>query len=237
MMGLDGTAVFGHTPDLALLVPSLLALLCGAVVGAERAMSGRPAGIRTYALVCFSSAVLMAATTQPHLWDSLAGARGIDPTRVVQGLVTGLGFLGAGVIVREGLSVRGLTTASALWTVCTIGIVIGTGFYASGIGATLLTVAVLRATGPIERFFPRKRYTRLTVMVDRERVPESFLRQAIETSAFHVVQTFYRKAKGESGFQYTFLLRAEGSTAERALTDKLADVDGLLKFALAPTQD
>ena len=92
--------------DYELLLRPLAALLAGALVGLERSYHGRAAGLRTYALVCLGSALLVALAEE--LTRGPAGGLG-DSTRVIQGIVTGIGFLGAGVIVKEGFSVRGLT--------------------------------------------------------------------------------------------------------------------------------
>jgi putative Mg2+ transporter-C (MgtC) family protein len=90
----------------------LAALAAGALIGYERSFHGRPAGFRTHALVCTASALLMLVTVYEAHWVPAAAKVQLDPTRMAQGIMTGIGFLGAGVIVKEGLSVRGLTTAA-----------------------------------------------------------------------------------------------------------------------------
>ena len=87
----------------------LVALLAGALIGYERSYRGRPAGFRTHALVCMASAMLMLVTVYDHHWVRTVVEVRLDPTRMAQGIMTGIGFLGAGVIMQEGLSVRGLT--------------------------------------------------------------------------------------------------------------------------------
>src|ERR1043165_2155601 len=108
----------------------VVALGAGAMIGYERSYHGRPAGFRTHALVCMASSLLMLVTVYEAHWvrasvDKLQ----IDPTRMAQGIMTGIGFLGAGVIIKEGLSVRGLTTAASIWITSAIGILMGTGLY------------------------------------------------------------------------------------------------------------
>lgn len=105
----------------------LLALLAGGIIGIERALHGREAGFRTHALVCVSSSLLMILMV--YQWD-LVPAQFLDtvradPSRMAQGIMTGIGFLGAGMIIKEGLTVRGLTTAASIWMTASIGIVIG----------------------------------------------------------------------------------------------------------------
>ncbi|MBY0574008.1 MAG: MgtC/SapB family protein, partial [Undibacterium sp.] len=110
------------------------ALLLGLLVGYERSYHGRAAGMRTYGLVCMSSAALTVLSGYPGFWfGGHAGpAAVVDPTRVIQGIVTGIGFLGAGVIMKDGFNISGLTTAAYLWAAAVIGILIGVGFYAAG---------------------------------------------------------------------------------------------------------
>jgi len=106
-----------------------VAVLAGGLVGLERSYQGRPAGFRTHTLVCMASSLLMLVTIYQVQWFSgvaLETVR-IDPTRMAQGVMTGIGFLGAGVIMKEGLSVRGLTTAASIWIIAAIGVLAGAG--------------------------------------------------------------------------------------------------------------
>src|SRR5690606_14151132 len=107
------------------------ALGVGALIGLERSYRGRPAGFRTHALVCVASSLLMLVTVYESQWFQPDGNSRVvvDPTRMAQGIMTGIGFLGAGVIMKEGASVRGLTTAASIWTTAAIGILAGTGMY------------------------------------------------------------------------------------------------------------
>ena len=107
------------------------AWIAGSLIGLERSFHGRPAGFRTHALVCLASAVLMMITVYQSDWLTFALPDTIraDPQRMAQGIMTGIGFLGAGVIFKEGLSVRGLTTAASIWITAALGILYGVGFY------------------------------------------------------------------------------------------------------------
>src|SRR6187401_1369184 len=107
----------------------LAAVAAGACIGYERSFHGRPAGLRTHVLVCLASAVLMLVTVYEDHWVRIPGEARLDPTRMAQGIMTGIGFLGAGVIVKEGLNVRGLTTAASIWITAAIGILAGVGLY------------------------------------------------------------------------------------------------------------
>src|SRR3954447_14735395 len=115
----------------SILLHLLTALCAGGLIGLERSYHGRPAGFRTHSLVCLSTSLLMLVTVYETRWfPSVAQGRiSLDPTRMAQGIMTGIGFLGAGTIMRDGLSVRGLTTAASIWITAAIGILIGIGFY------------------------------------------------------------------------------------------------------------
>nr|WP_168047250.1 MgtC/SapB family protein [Brevundimonas alba] len=125
-------------------------MTAGGLIGMERTYHGHPAGFRTHILVCLTSCLLMLAAMHQATWDfvALPGQNVvIDPTRMSHGLLTGIGFLCAGVIFREGFSVHGLTTAASLWVTSAIGVLFGVGMLdlaLIGAGATLAVLAVLR---------------------------------------------------------------------------------------------
>ena len=104
-----------------------VATMAGGLIGLERSYHGRPAGFRTHTLVCVASGLLMLVTMYQAKWFTGAplDTVRVDPTRMAQGVMTGIGFLGAGVIMREGLTVRGLTTAASIWVTAAIGILAG----------------------------------------------------------------------------------------------------------------
>jgi putative Mg2+ transporter-C (MgtC) family protein len=125
-----------------------LAATLGAAIGFERELREREAGLRTHLLVCLGSAlftIVSAYGFREFLTSGDAVVRA-DPTRIAAQIVTGIGFLGAGAIIRQGLSVRGLTTAATLWVAAGIGMAAGAGYYS---GAVLGTVLTLVALGPL----------------------------------------------------------------------------------------
>jgi putative Mg2+ transporter-C (MgtC) family protein len=115
------------------------------MVGAEREWHGHPAGIRTMALIGVGACLFTAVGLEP-LFVGRA-----DPTRIAAQIVTGVGFLGAGAILRHGTDVRGLTTAATIWAVAAMGMVIGFGFFTIGIFTTVLVLVTLVAIRPLER--------------------------------------------------------------------------------------
>jgi len=135
------------------------ALLLGLVVGYERSYHGRAAGMRTYGIVCMASAALTVFAGYPGFWWGGSGHGGIpvDPTRVVQGIVTGVGFLGAGVIMKEGLNISGLTTAASIWASSAIGVLVGIGFFGAAILLTFLSAALMMWGPKLEARLPSRR--------------------------------------------------------------------------------
>lgn len=134
------------------------ALLLGMVIGYERSYHGRAAGVRTYGMVCMASAALVVVLEFPKNWfGGLVGLGPMaDPTRIVQGIVTGIGFLGAGVIMKEGLNISGLSTAASIWASSVIGILCGSGFYLAAIMMTLLSSLSMVWGGKLEKLLPSR---------------------------------------------------------------------------------
>ena len=161
------------THELAVMVIRIVgAMVIGAVIGLERSYRGRPAGFRTHALVCMSSALLMLVTVYQNQWMTQVAVDAIrtDPTRMAQGIMAGIGFLGAGVIFKEGLTVRGLTTAASIWLTASIGILVGIGFWFPAVIGTTATLLVLSAFRLIESRIPSEYYAHFHVRFLRSAV-------------------------------------------------------------------
>lgn len=135
------------------------ALALGLLVGYERSYHGRAAGMRTYGIVCMASAALTVFCGYPGFWwgDGAHAGTPVDPTRVIQGIVTGVGFLGAGVIMKEGLNISGLTTAASIWASSAIGVLVGIGFFGAAILLTLLSTALMMWGPKLEARLPSRR--------------------------------------------------------------------------------
>ena len=143
----------------------MLALLAGGMIGFERSFHGRAAGFRTHTLVCVASALLL-LLTDSKIADATEIIR-MDPLRTIQGIMTGIGFLGAGVILKEGASIRGLTTAASLWITAAVGIAIGSGNTLLAFSSTVATLIVLIVFRWFENIFPSQQWAILTVRFPR----------------------------------------------------------------------
>lgn len=130
----------------------VLATGLGGMIGLERETHNRPAGLRTHILVCLGSTLVMLVSMYGliDLYDGVSDPR-FDAGRIAAQVVSGIGFLGAGTILREGNTVRGLTTAASLWIVAGIGLAVGTGMYAAAVLTTLLTMMALKYLVRVER--------------------------------------------------------------------------------------
>jgi putative Mg2+ transporter-C (MgtC) family protein len=215
----------------------IAALVAGALFGIERTYRGRPAGFRTYAVVCVASAILMVAMSLPQDWV-VAGAVKLsmsDPTRVMQGIMTGIGFLGAGVIVKEGFSVRGLTTAASIWATAAIGIVIGSGFLIFGLLATLLTVGLLAALRPLEDRLPMQHHLHLQIGYARNDVlPEPGLRELLGRHSMRLTELSYELDPETESFTYRMMVWTHSQDSVRALVAALNATSGVRFFRISP---
>jgi putative Mg2+ transporter-C (MgtC) family protein len=138
-------------PELELLLRLLLAALLGAAIGLERELKQKSAGLRTNTLIAVGAALFTLMSI-----EMAEGVFGADPTRITAQIVTGIGFLGAGAIIRTGGSVQGLTTAATVWVNAAIGMAAGGGRYVLAIGATALTMIVLLALTRLENMVARR---------------------------------------------------------------------------------
>lgn len=214
----------------------LAALAAGGFIGLERSYRGRAAGFRTHALVCMASTLLMLVTVfESHWATSLSAARVvIDPTRMAQGIMTGIGFLGAGVIVKDGLTVRGLTTAASIWITAALGILTGIGFYFAAAVGALLTLGTLSVFRWIEGRMPAEFYAYFLVRFPREGVmPEPELRRLIAEHGFSVANMSYRIAGQGREFEYQMMLRTLHSANAQRLSARLAAEPSVTEFRIA----
>jgi putative Mg2+ transporter-C (MgtC) family protein len=215
-------------------------VLAGGLIGLERSFRGRPAGFRTHTLVCMASTVLMLITVyewqwiQAHAPDSIR----MDPTRMAQGIMTGIGFLGAGVIFKEGITVRGLTTAASIWITAALGILIGIGFYFPAAVTTALALFVLSIFRWIESRMRTQNYARLSIAFDRGDVlDELALRAELAQHGFDAAHLSYRVGEGGNVFEYRMMIQTTRPENFSTLAASLAANRLVRQFRLAPTGD
>ena len=219
------------------------AWLAGSLIGLERSFRGRPAGFRTHALVSLASALLMLITAYPQDWlPSGASASGVntilDPQRMAQGIMTGIGFLGAGVIFKEGLTVRGLTTAASIWITAALGILYGVGFFLPAILGTIATLGTLQVFRWIESWMPTQAYAHFILRFPRTRVmTEDKVRKLMKDHGFSVANINYRMEDGGKAFEYRMTIQTIEKDALERLAVTLRGRKEVLEFRISPAGD
>lgn len=140
--------------NIQILFRLLLAAALSGAVGFERERQEKAAGFRTHILVCVGSCLIM--LTSIHMLDAFGKSTAIDPSRIAAQVVTGVGFLGAGTIIRFRASVRGLTTAASLWAIAGVGLAVGSGFYFAAVVTSAIILLSLFSLTKIEAAISRK---------------------------------------------------------------------------------
>ena len=145
----------------------IFAMVVGGLVGFERELHDRPAGLRTHILVCVGASLLMMISVEVS--RSYVGVMQSDPARIAAQVVSGIGFLGAGTILREGATVRGLTTAAGLWMAAALGLASGAGLYSHALGATAIALISLSLLSRVELYVALKRSTGIIRLMSQDR--------------------------------------------------------------------
>lgn len=155
--------------DLEMIGRLLLASLLGGLIGLEREVHGRPAGFRTHLLVSLGACLFAVSSIEFYrLFGNFSGhgPLGVDPARIAAQIVPGIGFLGAGAIIREGASIRGLTTAACLWIAAAVGLACGAGMFVISCVVTMISLAALLLLKKVEGSLVRDQYSTLLVLSD-----------------------------------------------------------------------
>jgi putative Mg2+ transporter-C (MgtC) family protein len=216
------------------IVRTIVALVAGGAIGLERSYHGRAAGLRTYALVSFGSALLVAGG-QYELFSARDSG---EVTRIIQGIVTGIGFLGAGVIVKEGFSVRGLTTAASIWVASAIGIVLGAGSYWMGLAATAVTLVALTILRQIEDRLPSQTFVHFEVGFRRaSAMDEERLRELIRHYGFTISEFAYRLDARSQSLEYRGVIWSNAASGLQELERGLLALPDVLHFRMSPRRE
>jgi putative Mg2+ transporter-C (MgtC) family protein len=226
--------------DFEMMLRLIAALAAGTFIGYERSFHGRPAGLRTHVLVCLASSLLMLVTVYEDHWVRTTGDSRLDPTRMAQGIMTGIGFLGAGVIVKEGLNVRGLTTAASIWITAAIGILAGVGLYLPMVVSVVLTLAVLSVFRWIEMRVPTQAYYYFEIRYSREgTLSEEAMRQLLKKLGFSIANFSYRLdgSSTDRVLRHSMTLQTTDRGAAPRLARWLEENTTVHEFRLSPSGD
>lgn len=221
-------------------LPILGAVIAGGVIGFEREWRGRAAGLRTHILVSLASALLMLAAMSQADWAfrALPDENIVtDPTRMAHGVLTGIGFLCAGVIFRTGFSIHGLTTAASLWITSAIGILFGAGLYALGAAATVVTALILIGLKLISGRLPARTVVDAEVCWERrEASPEPAIEAALKAIDADSRHDRFELIDGQT-VRRTWRLKAAEESQLKRLSEELCAIPGVVAYSLDPRDD
>ena len=209
----------------------LLGTLLGGIIGFERQTHGRPAGFRAQLLVCVACVLLMIISEGYYIQSTAGDFVRVDPTRIAAGAMTGVGFLGAGVILKTGASVQGLTTAACVWIVSAIGLAIGAGQYVAAVVGFVITFISLWFLRILETRMPRTVYKFVTLITD-ETGDEKSIRRMFEDQGFRITKMDYELHLPQKEKTYIFTIAGKHTSPIRQVVDALSGLDSVRKLVI-----
>lgn len=203
-----------------------LACILGGLIGLERESLNRPAGFRTYTLVCVGSALAMVVSID--MYYQFYKTVNADPGRIAAQVVSGIGFLGAGTIMKEGATVRGLTTAAGLWVVACIGLAVGAGMYIPAIVTTALILFVLIYFFKFEQKFTGMRlYKGIVMVVDDQPGQVGVIGSILGDMGVLIKNIDLNRVDQDDQLEVELLLQLPSEVSIENVMDKLTRVSGL----------
>jgi putative Mg2+ transporter-C (MgtC) family protein len=220
-----------------ILIRLLLGALVGGMIGYERQIHGRPAGLRTHILVCIASVLVMIVSEYYHYLGTMDSSYvRVDPGRIAAGAITGVGFIGAGVVLKTGLTIQGLTTAASIWVISAIGLSLGAGLYTAGLVTSLITIATLTTLRIAERKMSKLSSRFLTVTVD-ETAREEDITSLITRAGLKIDNTDYESFPDaeKKVFHFTVALYREESI--KSLFEKLSAMKSVKRVSIKSREE
>jgi putative Mg2+ transporter-C (MgtC) family protein len=214
------------------LIKLILAFTAGALIGIEREKHGRPAGMRTHVLVCTGACLMMIISEGVFAKYGHLNAEGIariDPGRIGAQIITGIGFLGAGVIIKEGANVRGLTTAACLWYVAGVGMAFGFGMTAIGICSTILAFVALFALKHVDTLLRKDRFLRLSVVTMGDSDIFTEIKDIFNTHSLTTANIEQEFDLENQRIQYDFIITHHHRPVGQTLVNEISKLDGVTK--------
>jgi putative Mg2+ transporter-C (MgtC) family protein len=204
----------------------LLGAVIGGIIGFEREVHGRAAGFRTQLIVCVAAVLIMIVSENYYLrLQDIDPSFRIDPARIAASALIGIGFLGAGVIIKSGFAIRGLTTAASIWIVSVIGLAIGGGFYLSAILTSLITIIALVILRKVEKAMKILQYKKITVSTRIDENAEEKIASVIRDHDISIYSTDYRRDSTKGEIVYTFSVFTRDSNVLKNVFLKLGTMD------------
>lgn len=209
-----------------------LAIILGGFIGGEREYKNRPAGLRTHMLVCIGATLVQITALNYYSHFSTNVGFNIDPMRLGAQVISGIGFLGAGAIIKEGVSIRGLTTAASIWLVGCLGLTIGAGLYIEAILATLCIYISLKSFKALEVKLSRGRKIYYIEVIARN-TPEKIgeIGTSIGNTGLMILNIDMRNVDSDY-FTVEFVVKDKGNINQSAIIENIISLEGIrdIKF-------
>jgi putative Mg2+ transporter-C (MgtC) family protein len=216
--------------EIAMVGRLLLASLLGGLIGLERELHGRPAGFRTHLLVSLGSALFVAVSIYFYKEFGQFGAGmpvGVDPGRVAAQVVTGIGFLGAGAIIHEKASIRGLTTAACLWVAAAIGVACGAGMFLISTVVTAIALLSLLALKRVEAVLKKDTYAVVSVLSQDKAGQYERVEEIVANCGAHTMEMGIERELELGTVLFSFRVRMSPKNTSCRLVDALSGLDGV----------
>ncbi len=210
-----------------------LACVLGGIIGLERESVNRPAGFRTHILVSVGATIAM--ITNIELVRIMAASAEVQPGRFGASVISGIGFLGAGTIIKEGPSVKGLTTAASLWATACIGLALGSGLYAIAVAATVFVFLTLEVFPKIERKLSSKKYSKVRIITNNAVGQLSVISKTFQTLHINIIgmKTEHDISEDEK-IIIVFKLKCNDLAQKAELVEKITALSGVLEVEMDP---
>jgi len=221
--------------DLHIAANLAAAWVAGGLIGIERSYHGRAAGFRTHCIVSIAAAATVMVSYIPALQPALFhGPASVDNAgRIGQGVMTGIGFLGAGVIFREGVNIQGLTTAASVWATAGIGLLFGVGAYLPAVLATAAVLATLIVLRWVEMWMPAKIYIWSVFRFEAAKAPTGDeLHAFLKANGASLSEMSYARSHGGTILEFSGAMLAPKPAILHALAERLRTLDGLVEYDL-----
>ena len=206
----------------------LLSFIAGFALGLERKFRQQPIGVRTVILISLSSTLLMLLSL------NLGKSVNADPARLAAQVVSGIGFLGGGAILRQGLNIKGLTSAATIWAASAIGLTIGAGMYIASIVVLIVLILALIILEKFEtKYFPAERNKRLFLFFHNSKIDLTKLHTIIENHGLIILSSDISKQINEKQLQITFSVKAPEEIDIFDLSDKIEELGNLEEINLS----
>lgn len=213
------------------MVKLVVAFILSSIIGIERELVHKPAGVKTHTLICISATLVMSLGMYVReLYPEIV----LDPTRLPAQILAGIGFVGAGTIIREGLSVKGITTAASLLAITCVGLAVGAGFYEGAILTTILMFIILYFTHPIQRVISGgSKLTTFCVIAKKSTGVIGNVQEKFEKLSLDVVSIKQDKSNSSNSTIYKFLVRCNDLTDKENLIQEILKLDGVTEVHLS----